>query len=418
MGRPKSLPKYCLHKPSGLARVIIDGKHVYLGPYGSEESHAAYTKLLSKHFARTDRSSTDGEQPYGDLDVSVNELLVLYLRHARNYYSRDGKTTKEYVAMRDAVIPLRSHFSHLPAREFGPLRLKLIQQQLVEDGRKCRTEINKQIKRIRRVFRWAVSEELVPPAVYAALAKVDGLKRGRTVAREAPKVKPVEDAVVEETLKYTTPVVAAMVRLQRLAGARPGEVTIMRPCDIDMTGDVWIYRPQDHKNAWREQPRVIAFGPQAQAILRSFLQRPADAYVFSPRESEEWRNEQRVKNRRPDRKTPVFASELRARERRKKKSQSRKLRRVTGDCYTVDSYRRAVKYAIRRANEARANAQAAVDPLPSWHPYQLRHTAATDLRKQFGIEAVPLGLGNSADLAELYAERDLELLKKIAREVG
>lgn len=320
--------------------------------------------------------------------------------------------------MRDALIPLRSHFSHLPAHEFGPLRLKAIQKQLVEEGRKCRTEINKQIKRIRRVFRWAVSEELIPPAIHAALAKVDGLKRGRTEAREAPKVKPVDDAVVEETLKFTTPVVAAMIQLQRLCGARPGEVTIMRPCDIEMIDDVWIYRPQDHKNAWREQPRVIALGPQAQAILGPFLSRPPEVFIFSPKESEKWRNEQRASNRNPNRKTPIYPCELLAREQRKKMSNSRKLNRITGDNYTVDSYRRVVKYAIKRVNEARANEDPAVDPLPSWHPYQLRHTAATELRKQFGIEAVPLGLGNSADLAELYAERDLELLKKIAREVG
>jgi|GEM_PF-2340795 len=172
---PRSDPFHATdsHKPSGLARVIIEGKHIYLGPFGSEESHAAYAQLILERFGSVTQSPPSAA---GDRfpDISVNELLVRYLEYARKYYSRDGKVTKEYIALRDAVIPLRTFFSHLPARDFGPLRLKAIQNFLVNEKRKCRTEINKQIKRIRRVFGWAVSEELIPPSVYAALARWRG----------------------------------------------------------------------------------------------------------------------------------------------------------------------------------------------------------------------------------------------------
>ncbi len=41
------VPAYRLHKPSGQARVIIDGKHVYLGGYGSPESREKYARLLA-----------------------------------------------------------------------------------------------------------------------------------------------------------------------------------------------------------------------------------------------------------------------------------------------------------------------------------------------------------------------------------
>lgn len=247
---------------------------------------------------------------------------------------------------------------------------------------------------------------------------MEGLKRGRTDAREAPKVKPIDDAAVEATLPFLSPPVAAMVRVQRLSGARPGEITIMRACDVDMSGNVWLYRPTDHKNAWREQTRIIALGPQAQAVLRPFLNRPVDAFLFSPREAEEWRNEQRAINRRSNRKTPVYPCELRARERRKQLAKMRQSKRAKRDHYDVDSYRRAIKYGIRRANRQLGELQSGSAPIPNWHPYQLRHTAATELRKRFGIEAVPVGLGNSTDLAELYAERDLERLKEIAKELG
>lgn len=415
MARKKSFPRYRLHKASGLARVIVNGKHVYLGPFGSEESHAAYAKLLADHLGD---SSTPQASSSGDLfpDLSVNELLVLYLKYARDYYSKDGKPTKEYVAMRDALVPMRMLFSHLAAREFGPLRLKAVLKHLVDEGRKCRTEINKQVKRIRRVFRWAVSEELVPPSVHAALAEVEGLKRGRTRAREAPRVLPVEDAAVEATIPYLSPPVAAMVRIQRLTGCRPAEVTAMRMCEIDTAGDVWLYRPTDHKNAWREHERVIALGPKAQEVLKPFVDRSPTGFLFSPIEAEAWRNGLRSKSRDPDRKTPVYPSELRSREQRKEERKARVPKRPKRDRYDVDSYRRAVKYAVDRANRHGEDGDAV--SVPQWHPYQLRHTAATELRKRFGIEAVPLGLGNSADLAELYAERDMQMLQQIAREVG
>ncbi len=42
-----------------------------------------------------------------------------------------------------------------------------------------------------------------------------------------------------------------------------------------------------------------------------------------------------------------------------------------------------------------------------WHPHQLRHNAATDLRRQFGIEATRVVLGHaSAVTSEIYAEMD------------
>ncbi len=37
-------PKYVLHKPSGQARVRLDGRDVYLGPHGSPASFEAYDR--------------------------------------------------------------------------------------------------------------------------------------------------------------------------------------------------------------------------------------------------------------------------------------------------------------------------------------------------------------------------------------
>ncbi len=54
-----------------------------------------------------------------------------------------------------------------------------------------------------------------------------------------------------------------------------------------------------------------------------------------------------------------------------------------------------------------------------WHPNQLRHTAATDIRAEFGIEAAQVLLGHSsANMTEIYAERDLMKAKAAMQEVG
>ena len=44
-----------------------------------------------------------------------------------------------------------------------------------------------------------------------------------------------------------------------------------------------------------------------------------------------------------------------------------------------------------------------------WHPHQLRHNAATELRKEFGLESARIILGHrSAAITEVYAELDQE----------
>ena len=81
-----------------------------------------------------------------------------------------------------------------------------------------------------------------------------------------------------------------MIQVQRLTGMRPDDVVSMRPCDIDQSGDVWIYERRDHKNRWRGHRRLIPIGPKAQAVLKPFMDRDPEAFLFSPKESEAWRH--------------------------------------------------------------------------------------------------------------------------------
>ena len=111
-----------------------------------------------------------------------------------------------------------------------------------------RRYVNDHVDRIKRMFKWGVGEQLIPAATYDALKAVEGLRKGRTEARETDPVEPVADEIVDATLEHLPAVVADMVRLERLTGMRPAEVCIVRPRDIDRGEEVWMYRPESHKN--------------------------------------------------------------------------------------------------------------------------------------------------------------------------
>jgi integrase len=87
------------------------------------------------------------------------------------------------------------------------------------------------------------------------------------------------------------------------------------------------------------------------------------------------------------------------------------------DRYCKDAYRQAVARGVEKANKARV--KEGLPPLPHWHPNQLRHTAGTEIRQRFGLEAAQVVLGHSkADVTQVYAERDQRLAVEVARQVG
>jgi integrase len=419
MGR-KFIPSYKLHKPSGQARVLVSGKSIYLGKFNSPESHKRYALLIAE-LSRPGGSATQASQPdqttnHHEPLLLVSEMLVAYLRHAQTYYSHGCRPGKEYRAMTDVAGPVATLYGHIPVNEFGPLKLKTLQQHLIQKGF-CRNEINRRIGRVKRMFKWAVSEELANASVYHGLQAVPGLKRGRTEARESDPVKPVDTHFVEPVIRAVSPQVAAIIQLQLLTGMRPGEVLIMRPTDIDRTESIWNYTVPTHKNSWRGQKRTVPLGPKAQKIVSAFMDRDPDSFLFSPAEAEAWRDEQRFLHR--NRKTKVYPCELKKRVLRKKMARKRKPIKAPSHRYDIDSYRRAIKYGIAKVNRERLKQGSDTELIPDWHPYQLRHTFATRLRKQFGVEAAQLGLGHArTDIVEVYAEKNHAMLVEIMAKCG
>jgi integrase len=435
MSRRKKPPSYRLHKQSGQAIVTLpDGaggrRDVLLGPYDSPESRAEYGRVIAEWEANGRRPPTVAAA--GQNDLSLGELLLAYWRHAEEHYKgADGEPTNELHECKRACRPLNHLYGHTAAREFGPLALKAVRDLMINGYEHpqygpqealARGVVNQRVGRIKRLFRWAVENELVPPGVFQALAAVRGLQRNRSKARETQPVPPVAVDVVEVTLPFLNRHLAAMVRVQLLTGARPGEACRMRGCDIDMTGKVWLYRPGSdrgpegqHKTAHHGHQRVIAIGPRAQEIIRSFLKTDPRAYLFSPREAlEELRAEKRGK-----RKTKVQPSQQ---SRRKKNP-----RKAPGQRYTVSSYDHAIRTACAKADRAaREKAEKAGEEVPadkvfvpSWHPHQLRHTKATEIRREAGLDAARVVLGHrSPQVTEVYAEIDVNKAIDVMERLG
>lgn len=384
------VPKYRRHKPTGQAVVTLCGRDIYLGKHGSAASREAYNRHIAEWM------QNDGRPPAREHVATVTEVVVAYTEFATGYYRKDGKPTNEVRMVKAAVKIVRQLYGRSRAVDFGPLALKACRGEMIRKGW-CRSHVNKQTDRVKRMFKWAASEEMVPGSVYESLRCVAGLKRGRTDAREGRKVLPVSDADVLATLEHLPPVVRDMVQLQRLTGARPGEICDIRPCDINRSAEPWEYVPESHKTEHHDRPRVVFIGSKGQAILLPYLLRPADACCFSPLEADGRRRAARHEART----TPLSCGN------RPGTNRKTKPRRKPGGKYDVRSYGRAVRRAAEKARVA------------TWSPHRLRHTFATEVRKAYGLEAVQVCLGHSkADVSQIYAERDFALAAHVAREIG
>lgn len=213
--------------------------------------------------------------------LAVEELALLFMKHASQYYVKDGKPTCEVNNIRIALRSLIRLHGRCRARNFSPRKLKDVRQAMIDAG--CvRTSINRQIGRIKRMFRWAVENEYVPVTVYSTLATIAGLRAGRSDAVESDPVKPVPAAFVDAIEPHVTRQVWGMIQVQQLTGMRPDEMTAMRGCDLNMTGGVREYVPKSHKTEHHGKDRMIFIGPKAQTVLRAFLKTDLQGFLFSP----------------------------------------------------------------------------------------------------------------------------------------
>src|SRR4051794_29775592 len=90
-------PSYRLHKATGQAVVTIQGHDHYLGRHGTPESLAAYDRTIAEWLARGRAPLAPAPSASASVpsDLSINEAVLAYLRHAETYYRKDGVFTSE-----------------------------------------------------------------------------------------------------------------------------------------------------------------------------------------------------------------------------------------------------------------------------------------------------------------------------------
>ncbi len=256
-GRPRSdaprpVPLLSRHKRTDRAFVYwrTPGRqHTrFLGVWGSPEAKAAYRRFMAEWAAGAFDSPTTASNAGG---LVVGTLIARRILFSRREYRKAGRLTSEYYGQRAALAVLNDLFGASLADEFGPVQLRAVREAMIAKGW-ARATINIHVSRVVAAFGWAVAEGWLSPTVPAALREVPGLKAGKTTAPERKKKRPVSDDDIAAVLPHLSPIperrdrIAAMIRVQRLIGARPGEVCALRPCDLDRTADVWLYTVPDH----------------------------------------------------------------------------------------------------------------------------------------------------------------------------
>lgn len=395
MSKPNGyIPQHCQHKPTGQGYVRLNGKALYTGVWGSPESQREYDRLVQEWISRGRAAPPSARAN----EYLIEDLLADYWVHAKTWYRRlDGTPTDELRNIRYALRPLRALYGKLPVDQFGPAQLKVYRDGRVAHGL-SRGVVNQQVSVVRRVFNWAVSESKLRPEVGYALSSVKNLPFGRGGAKETEDVEAVVKADIDAVLPHVSRQVAAMIRLQELTGMRPGEVVIMRMADIDMNETPWVYIPTQHKTKHLGKERFIGIGPQGRAILRGFFKLDREAFLFDPRDAD-------VEHR--DGKARARKSKVSPSQRARHRAAMEQPERVFNDRYSVMSYGRAIARGCEKAG------------IELWTANQLRHTAATRLRKEYGIEAVRGVLGHSSiTTTEIYAEADRESMLKLMEQSG
>lgn len=358
----KKLPTYSLHAASGQARVWLNGKSHYLGPYDSPQSRIAYGNLIAQAAGSV---PVDPLKPIGpdDSGPTVSVIANAFLEHAKTYYVKRGKPTDEVACIRSAMGHLCELYGHVRAKDFGPMALKAVRERMIQSkGKKtkkplCRDFINKSMERIRRIFSHAVSNELIPPSVLVGLQTVKALESGRT---EAPDYRPRKALPLDQIELVKAKVnerTRDMMELAILTAARPGELVQLTGSMIDKSDDVWHAVIVDHKMSHREgSTRVLYFGANCQVILRKYL-------TLDP---------------------------------------SRRLFPIARKTFSDNIKRACVSLKI-----------------PEFTGHWLRHCGATAIRKSHGLEATQAVCGHSSKTTtERYASVVSEQAKQVARDRG
>ncbi|MDZ4689528.1 MAG: tyrosine-type recombinase/integrase [Planctomycetaceae bacterium] len=352
MPRPrKSIPTLSENARGYLYSRGPDGRQVWFGHKTNPESAQKYARFIT--------AVQTGEPVQIAAPVTrptINEVCLRFLtEHCLRYRGSDGKPSAEVRCLKGVTRILRQLYGRTVADDFGPLKLRAVRQAMIEAGW-TRRFINKQIGRLRLIFRVAVSWEMVRADVLAALDSVPALASGESKAIDNAPRQAISQADLDAVRAQLSERPRDLFDLMLLTGARPGELLRLTTGMIDREGELWRCELAHHKTSHHGKTRVLLFNVTAQAILRRYFQADPDCLLFP----------------------------------------------VRGDTFAD-----TIKAATIRAG---------VTPFT---PHALRHTVATRLADEMGTEAAQRLLGHATRaMTEHYSKAAERLAGEAVRKLG
>lgn len=366
------------HKASGQGRCRWDGDDHYFGPWGEPGTEEGYHRFIATLEAQGGHAPAP--RAAGAV-TTVADVVAGWLEVESERYDHLGEEVRQ---VSTACSVLTRLYGSEPAASFDAEKLEAVRAAMLsgswrsEDEKKalakrkkpasyCVRHAQAHVRRIQKVWRWAEKKKLVPKGSWGELRTLAAIAKGDRRYRHSAKRKPVAYVDVLLVALAAPRNVKAMLLLQWWTGMRSQEVRLMRACDIDRTGEVWLYHPHKHKCSWRGQTRVVPLGARAQALLVPFLRRAAspDTYLFRPRNK-------------------------------------------SSTCYSRTSYAHVVRRACDRLGVVRI------------YPYLCRHSAKQRITREMGLDAARCVLGQaSIETTNNYGDAvDLEMAQKAARRMG
>lgn len=282
---------------------------------------------------------------------TVRQLIDTYLRHAEVYYRRrSGEPTREHLNCRTVLNRFAAFAGEAsPAARINKHQVRAWLDQLAAESL-SRSYVNACLARVRRMVRWSVDLDYMPPAADIEMRCVKPLPAFRSTAREPAPIQPAHLDEVRQILPFLPRLARDVVQLLMLTGARVGEL-------LDATNSALHADNQgprlvllQHKTAHRNRSRVIPLTHAALAIVERY------ARPLCPLD-------------------PIFAPPRRSSKR-----------------YSPDSLRATIKRACRRAK------------VREFTPHQIRHAVAARVRAARGLDAACALLGHAhVSMTEHYA---------------
>ncbi len=123
-----------------------------------------------------------------DVPITVRQVTAGYRNVIKMRYANSSADLDRNLRLCDQ---LDRQAGDLDADPYGPLKLQELRDGWVQD-RKDRRYCNRLTNAVRRIFKWAVSQELIEESTWRRLLAVEPLRAGQTDAPDNEPVQPVE----------------------------------------------------------------------------------------------------------------------------------------------------------------------------------------------------------------------------------